>query len=38
MKRLFNTNFNNETVHAMLLFLRIGIAAMMLTHGIPKLQ
>ncbi len=38
MKRLFNTNFNNETVHGMLLFLRIGIAALMLTHGIPKLQ
>lgn len=38
MKRLFNTNFNNETVHGMLLFLRIAIAAMMLTHGIPKLQ
>ena len=38
MKRLFNTNFNNETVHGMLLFLRLAFAAMMLTHGIPKLQ
>lgn len=38
MKRLFNTHFHNDTVHGMLLFLRLAVAAMMLTHGIPKLQ
>ena len=38
MKRLFNTNFNREGVHFMLLILRVAIAAFMLTHGYQKLQ
>ena len=38
MKKLFNTNFNQEGIHFMLLVLRVAIAAFMLTHGYPKLQ
>lgn len=38
MKRLFNTNFSNETVHFMLLVTRVGISALILTHGYQKLQ
>ena len=38
MKRLFNTNFNREGVHFMLLILRAATAAFMLTHGYQKLQ
>lgn len=38
MKRLFNTNFNNESMHFMLLVLRIGIASFMLVHGAEKLS
>jgi len=37
MKKLFNTNFSNEGVHIMLLFLRVAFAAFMLTHGYQKL-
>lgn len=37
MKRLFNTNFNHEAVHFMLLVLRIGIASFMMVHGYQKL-
>ncbi|HEV7350483.1 DoxX family protein [Telluribacter sp.] len=37
MKRLFSTNFSNEAVHVWLAFMRIGVAALMWTHGIPKL-
>lgn len=37
MRKLFNTNFNNEGVHFMLLITRIAIAAFMLTHGLQKL-
>lgn len=37
MKRLFNTNFNHEAVHFMLLVLRIGIASFMIVHGYQKL-
>ncbi len=37
MKRLFNTNFNNESLHFMLLILRIGIASFMIVHGYQKL-
>lgn len=37
MKRLFNTNFNNELLHFMLLVLRVGFAAFMMVHGFQKL-
>jgi putative oxidoreductase len=37
MRRLFNTNFNNEAIHFMLLVLRIGIASFMIVHGYQKL-
>ena len=37
MKKLFKTNLP-ESTHAALLFFRIAIGALMLTHGIPKLQ
>lgn len=37
MKRLFNTNFNNEAVHFMLLVLRVCIASFMIVHGYQKL-
>ncbi|NRF40254.1 DoxX family protein [Pedobacter foliorum] len=37
MRKLFNTNFNNEGIHFMLLVTRIAIAAFMLTHGLQKL-
>ncbi|HKG06775.1 MAG TPA: DoxX family protein [Pedobacter sp.] len=38
MRKLFNTNFNNEGVHFMLLILRVAISAFMLVHGYQKLQ
>ncbi|GAB3171605.1 DoxX family protein [Telluribacter humicola] len=38
MKRLFSTDFGYEAAHVWLAFLRIGVAALMLTHGIPKLM
>lgn len=38
MRRLFNTNFNNEAVHFMLLVLRVSVSVLMLTHGYQKLQ
>lgn len=38
MKKLFNTNFNQEGMHFMLLFLRVAIAVLMISHGYPKLQ
>lgn len=37
MKRLFNTNFNHDSLHLMLLILRIGIASFMIVHGYQKL-
>jgi putative oxidoreductase len=37
MKRLFSIAYNPEFLHVWLAFLRIGVAALMLTHGIPKL-
>lgn len=37
MKRLFATNFF-PSLHVGLLLLRVGVAALMLTHGIPKLM
>ncbi|WP_247232120.1 DoxX family protein [Telluribacter sp. SYSU D00476] len=38
MKRLFSTDIGLEAAHVWLAFLRIGVAALMLTHGIPKLM
>lgn len=38
MRRLFNTNFNNESMHFMLLIMRVAIGAFMLVHGYQKLQ
>lgn len=38
MNRLFNTNFNYRTLDVMLLILRAGISALMLTHGLAKLN
>ncbi|MES2457130.1 MAG: DoxX family protein [Bacteroidota bacterium] len=35
-KRLFNTHFNNEGVHFMLLIIRLAIGAFMLVHGYQK--
>lgn len=37
MRRLFNTNFNHEGIHFMLLVLRVGIASFMIVHGYQKL-
>lgn len=37
MKKLFNTNFNNESLHLMLLVLRVAFGAFMLVHGYQKL-
>ncbi|MEQ7800400.1 DoxX family protein [Pedobacter sp. ASV1-7] len=37
MKRLFNTNLNQEALHFMLLILRVGIASFMMVHGYQKL-
>ncbi|MBU1823341.1 MAG: DoxX family protein [Bacteroidetes bacterium] len=36
MKRIFSVSHNHDLVHVWLIFLRIGVAALMLTHGIPK--
>lgn len=38
MNRLFTTNYNHRGLDIALLILRLGIAALMLTHGIPKLN
>jgi putative oxidoreductase len=38
MKRLFNTNYNHRSLDIVLLILRAGIAGLMLSHGIPKLN
>ncbi len=37
MKNTYSTNLNLPNVDAALLVLRIGVAVLMLTHGIPKL-
>jgi len=37
MKKIFSTNNNANTTDIALLIARIGIAALMLTHGLPKL-
>ncbi len=36
MKRLFSVTYNDDLVHVWLIFLRIGVAILMWTHGIPK--
>ncbi|GAB3341019.1 DoxX family protein [Larkinella ripae] len=36
MKALFGTKASPSTVHAVLLLLRLGVSALMLTHGWPK--
>jgi putative oxidoreductase len=38
MRRIFNTQTNYSAIDTALLLGRIGIAALMLTHGFPKLQ
>lgn len=38
MNRLFNTNYNHRSLDVVLLILRIGIAGLLLSHGIPKLN
>jgi putative oxidoreductase len=38
MKRIYNTDLPGNYGHAALLFLRLATGALMLTHGIPKLQ
>lgn len=38
MDKIFNSDFEAKQVDVVLLILRIGVAALMLTHGIPKLQ
>lgn len=38
MKKIFSTNNNTGATDIALLIARIGIAALMLTHGIPKMQ
>ena len=37
MKKLFSVQHNHNAVDAGILLLRVGIAALMLTHGLPKL-
>jgi putative oxidoreductase len=38
MNRFFATTPNAPSMHVGLLLLRIGVACLMLTHGLPKLQ
>ena len=38
MRRIFNTNFNHNTLNFALLVLRVGLGIFMLTHGLSKLQ
>ncbi|QHT67824.1 DoxX family protein [Rhodocytophaga rosea] len=38
MKKLFDTTIHASAVHICLLLLRVGSAALMLTHGLPKLS
>lgn len=37
MDKIFKTDFEAKQVDVVLLIIRIGVAALMLTHGIPKL-
>ena len=38
MDKIFKTDFDAKQVDVVLLIIRIGVASLMLTHGIPKLQ
>lgn len=38
MNKILKTDIDSTQVDVVLLILRIGVAAMMLTHGLPKLQ
>ena len=38
MNRLFNTNYNHRGLDIALLVLRVSIALLMLSHGIPKMH
>lgn len=38
MKKIFQTTFNQTYLDLVLLFARIAISCMMLTHGLPKMQ
>jgi len=38
MKRVFNTNYNHQSLDFALFLLRIGVACFMLTHGLAKLS
>jgi putative oxidoreductase len=38
MRRFFNTNFNHRSLDIAILLLRVGIALLMLTHGLAKLN
>lgn len=38
MNKFLKTEFDSTQVDVVLLILRIGVASLMLTHGIPKLQ
>lgn len=37
MRKIYSTNLNLPSIDAGLLVLRVGVAAFMLTHGVPKL-
>lgn len=38
MDKIFRSDFETKQVDVVLLILRVGVAALMLTHGLPKLQ
>jgi putative oxidoreductase len=38
MRSLLQTKFNNSLLHIWLFFFRVGASALMLTHGLPKLE
>jgi putative oxidoreductase len=38
MNRIFNTNYNHRSLDIVLFILRVGIALLMLSHGISKLN
>lgn len=38
MNKITNTDYSTNSVNIALLILRVGVAVMMLVHGVPKLQ
>ncbi|MDQ3190272.1 MAG: DoxX family protein [Bacteroidota bacterium] len=38
LRKIFSTSFDIQLIHSLLLMLRIGVSALMLTHGLPKLS